>query len=452
MPVGKPFTGLRTVLAMFVMATFMTGTRAAAQTEKVLFSFGMYNNNGAVGSDPYAGVIFDASGNLYGATFSGGSFTYCFSGCGTVFELTPAAGGGWTETVLHSFQVTDGTNPGFNGGLVFDADGNLYGMAQSGGAYGYGNVFELTPGADGGWALIALHDFAYGGTDGAYPSGSLIFDTAGNLYGTTAWGGTGPCTSEDNTVGCGTVFELSPKAGGGWEEKVLHNFGHGADGTFPDAGLVFDGNGNLYGVTHEGGTGSCSLTGNLGCGTVFELTPEGDGRWDEKVLHHFNLTDGGWPVGSLIFDAAGNIYGMTDGGGSGNCQAYTPTGCGTVFELTPADGGWAEKVLHNFNNNGKDGIFPYSGLILDASGNLYGTTTIGGNAAFCGYIGCGTVFELMPKAGGGWAERIVHSFRDTPRDGDSPADSLIFDGAGNLYGTTLDGGAVGGGTVFEIKP
>jgi len=229
----KLSAGLTLVLAMFVVGTLMTATRAAAQTERVLYNFN-FNNNGAGGTDPISNLIFDASGNLYGMTGTGGAY-----GSGTVFELTRSASG-WTETVLHSFQYTDGGYPGRNGGLIFDRAGNLYGLANGGGAYGYGTVFELTPGAGGVWTATVLHDFSYGDTDGSFPSGSLIFDAAGNLYGTTSWGGTGPCLSQFNLVGCGTVFELSPKTGGGWSEKVLHSFGHGTDGTFPVAGLAFD--------------------------------------------------------------------------------------------------------------------------------------------------------------------------------------------------------------------
>jgi uncharacterized repeat protein (TIGR03803 family) len=411
----------------------MTGTRAAAQTENVLYNF-TFNNNGADGIDPVASLIFDASGNLYGTTNQGGTYND-----GTVFELTPQVGGVWTETVLHSFQGTDGAGPGRNGGLIFDAAGNLYGMATGGGAYGYGTVFELTPSAGGGWTATVLHDFAYGGTDGAYPSGGLIFDAAGNLYGTTNWGGTGPCTSEGNLVGCGTVFELSPKAGGVWAERVLHSFGHGTDGTFPVAGLVSDATGNLYGVAYEGGTGPCSRTGNPGCGIVFELTPKAGGGWAEKVLHHFNLTDGGWPVGSLIFDAAGNLYGMTNGGGAHDW--------GTAFELMHrAGGGWAEKILHNFDESGSSGASPYAGLIFDSAGSLYGTTSAYGAGGY------GTAFELKPTAAGGWTEKVLHDFSGSPKNGTSPLDSLIFDAAGNLYGTTSGGGTSGWGTVFEIRP
>jgi uncharacterized repeat protein (TIGR03803 family) len=405
--------GLRAALAIFTATLFVTSTWAAAQ-ERVLHSF---NLNGADGYYPSAGLIFDAAGNLYGTTRVG-TDSY-----GTVFELTPAAGGGWTETVLHNFGYgTDGATP--YAGLIFDAAGNLYGTTQYGGTYGVGTVFELTPAAGGGWTETVLHNFG-NGADGSTPFAGLIFDAAGNLYGTTYQGG---------TYLYGTVFELTPAGGGSWTEKVLHNFGNGTDGAAPYAGLIFDAAGNLYGTTYQGGTYSSS-------GTVFELTPAAGGGWTETVLHNFNYngTDGNYPYAGLIFDAAGNLYGTTYQGGT---YFY-----GTVFELTPtAGGGWTEKVLYSFNNNGADGYYPQAGLILDAAGNLYGTTSYGGTYSY------GTVFELTPTAGGGWTEKVLHNFNYNGTDGNYPYAGLIFDAAGNLYGTTYQGGTYGYGTVFEFTP
>ena len=205
-------------------------------------------------------------------------------------------------------------------------------------------------------------------------------------------------------LGCGTVFEMTPKEGGGWTEKVLHNFGNGTDGAYPEAGLIFDAAGNLYGTTAYGGP--------HGYGTVFEMTPNGSGGWTEKVLHYFgNGSDGLSPYSGLIFDAVGNLYGMTMGGGSSDN--------GTVFELTPSEGGnWTEKVLHNFGGyNGPNGCFPSSGLIFDAAGNLYGTTTQGGDH------GVGIVFEMTPKVGGGWTEKTLHNF-GTAWTGNTPGTAL----------------------------
>jgi uncharacterized repeat protein (TIGR02543 family) len=436
---GKTLSiGLRAVLAIIAATLFVTSTWATAQ-EKVLHNF---NNNGTDGFLAQAGLIFDAAGNLYGTTSSGGTYTY-----GTVFELTPTAGGGWTETVLHSFgNGTDGAYA--YAGLIFDAAGNLYGTTSGGGAYDGGTVFELTPTAGGGWTETVLYSFG-NGTDGNGPSwAGLIFDAAGNLYGTTQGGGV--YTSCNSSNGCGTVFELTPTAGGGWTEQVLHSFnGNGTDGFYPQAGLIFDAAGNLYGTTQFGGNfgGNCYT---FGCGTVFELMPSRGGGWTEKLLYNFTGgTDGAEPYAGLIFDAAGNLYGTAAYGGT---HYYCYTGCGTVFELTPAaGGGWTAQVLHTFGN-GADGQNPTASLIFDAAGNLYSTTTGGGT-----YLD-GTAFELTPTAGGGWTETVLHNFNNNGADGVWPEASLIFDAAGNLYGTTYGGGVytscnnyVGCGTVFELQ-
>jgi uncharacterized repeat protein (TIGR03803 family) len=316
------------------------------------------------------------------------------------------------ESVLHNFNSngTDGAYP--QAGLVIDTVGNLYGTTNNGGTSGFGTVFELTPAADGSWTEKVLHSFG-SGADGANPQAGLIFDAAGNLYGTTYEGGT-------NLYG--TAFELTPAGGGNWTEKVLYNFGAGTDAAYPGGSLIFDAAGNLYGITTFGGP--------AGSGTVFELTPAGGG-WTEHVLHNFNsLANGIFPYGGLTFDATGNLYGTTSTGG-------TSSG-GTVFKLT--SGGTAS-VLHNFGG-GTDGAAPYAGLII-AAGNLYGTTSAGGTYS------SGTLFELTP-AGGGWTETVLHSFGNGS-DGATPYASLIIDVAGNLYGTTLSGGAYGGGTAFRYN-
>jgi uncharacterized repeat protein (TIGR03803 family) len=397
---------------------------SAVWTEKVLHSFG----NGTDGVSPQAGLISDAAGNLYGTTSSGGTYTYY----GTVFELTPTAGGGWTEQVLHSFNNngTDGLYP--SSGLIFDAAGNLYGTTSGGGDYSCngssqcGTVFELSPTEGGGWTETVLHSFG-NGTDGIVPYANLVFDTAGNLYGTTQYGG---------TYGGGTVFELSPTAGGGRTEQVLYSFNcTGPDGCWPEASLIFDAVGNLYGTTSYGGT-------YFPFGTAFELTPAAGGGWTEQVLHSFGSgIDGAYPHARLIFDAVGNLYGTTGGGGL--------WGYGTVFELAPTvGGGWMETVLYSFcwQTNCADGWMPDAGLIFDAAGNLYGTTYYGG-----AYNYSGTVFELTPAAGGGWTERVLYSF-GSGTDGASPQAGLIFDASGNFYGTTYSGGTYNYGTAFELTP
>jgi uncharacterized repeat protein (TIGR03803 family) len=400
------FISLTAILAISAVTIF--ATTAWAATEKVLYSFSELDKDG---STPRSGLTADAVGNLYGTTAVGGTHGY-----GTVFMLTPKTGGGWTEKILYNFLRKFPSAYSPEAGLIIDAAGNLYGTTESGGSFHYGTVFELTPKAGGGWTENVLHSFNNNRTDGANPMAGLIFDAAGNLYGTTELGGT------SNT---GTVFELTPAAGGSWTEKVLHSFNNNGDGTNPTASLIFDASGNLYGTTELGGTSNY--------GTVFELTSTGA----EKILHSFNGADGSIPSANLISDVGGNLYGTTRSGGTSDY--------GTVFELTPAAGGsWTEKVLHHFSARGTDGNQPWSGLILDAAGNLYGTTEGGGTHSH------GTVFELTPKTGGGWTEKVLHSF--VAGDGSYPEAGLIFDAAGKLYSTTISGGTYNLGTVFELAP
>ena len=349
-----------------------------------------------------------------------------------------------TEKVLHNFGSWPRDGKGPQGALIFDSAGNLYGttLGDWDCSQGCGTVFELTPHEGGHWTAKVLHYFRGdigGSSDGACPRGNLIFDSAGNLYGTTAGGG---------VYGEGTVFEMTPRGDGTWIERVLHHFGQGEDGKYPPAGLIFDAAGNLYGMTSGGGV--------YGGGTVFEMTSEGDGTWTERVMHNFGIseTDGTSPSGSLIFDSAGNLYGTT--GAGGYVTDTWPAGCGTVFELTPrGDGTWTERVLHFFGH-GRDGVGPQSGLIFDSAGNLYGTTADGGEYNY--EYGSGTAFELTPRGDGTWTENVLHFFGHG-MDGMFPSGSLVFDAAGNLYGTTKQGGTHDAcvneencGTVFEVTP
>jgi uncharacterized repeat protein (TIGR03803 family) len=379
---------------------------------------------------PVGGLISDSAGNLYGTTVGGGT-----DGFGTVFELSPDGSGGWKEKLLHSFTYRGGTNP--YGSLVFDSAGNLYGTTQNGGSlnacqkHGCGVVFELSPNGTGGWTEKVLHTFQ-DGQDGFNPFAGLTLDSAGNLYGTTYFGGA--------NCRCGTVFELSPKSDGTWTEKVIHSFNdNGTDGYFPYAGVILDSAGNLYGTTVAGLN---AMTG----GTVFRLSPGKDGSWKESVLHSFGSygKHGGQPYGGLIFDSSGNLYGTTLGGG--------PYHSGAVFELTPnGDGIWPVTVLHSFTGSSRystDGSHPHDSLIFDSAGNLYGTTLDGGNFANCGG-GCGVVFELKPNQRGGWNETLLHMFNGTL--GFYPFSGVILDGQGNVYGTTFADG-VSPGTVFEVSP
>jgi len=421
----KTFIALRATFALGTLTLCLAGTPASAQL-KVLGSFN--NTNGA---NPYAGLVSDTAGNLYGTTCCGGAHNY-----GTVFELSPKAGGGWSEKILHSFNDNgkDGYAPG--GNLIFDSDGNLYGTASGGTGLckesnyviGCGMVFELMPQTDGSWKEKVLHNFFNKGEEGMDPSG-LVFDSAGNLYGVTSYSGV--------PDGGGTVYELSPTAGGDWSFAVIYYFATGN----PQGNLVIDSRGNLYGTAGYAGT--------YLYGMAYELSPSVGGTWTEAVLHSFDQnhdgTDGACPCSSLIFDSAGNLYGTTVRGG------IYDTGDGTVFELSPAAGGsWTETILHNFDCH-TDGCAPNASLVFDASGNLHGTTTNGG-AGSCPYgNGCGTVFELSPQTGGAWAETALHSF-GAGAYGAIPFSNLILDSAGNLYGTTSKGGSSQDGTVFEITP
>jgi uncharacterized repeat protein (TIGR03803 family) len=400
----------------------------AASTETVLYSFAGGTTDGMY---PTAALIFDKSGNLYGTTSEGGNSTICgiFGGsCGVVFQLTPASGGGWTETVLYEFTGgADGGTP--YDSLVIDSDGNLYGTTNVGGASNMGTVFELSPGSNGSWTETVLHSFA-GGSDGASPRAGLILKQ-NKLYGTTMLGGTG---TQCGPFGgpCGTVFELT-RSKAGWTEKVLHSFTGGSDGGYPYAGLTLDKVGNLYGTTFQNGTN--------GCGTVFELK-HGKGTWTENTLYEFTGgNDGKASYGGVIFDPEGDLYGATSQGGSG--------GGGTVFELTPGKAGWTLTTLHAFAGS-PDGSYSEAGLVLRGK-NLYGTTYDGGTGSTCGPFGgspCGTVVKLH-HGEKGWTESVLYSFLGGT-DGAMPEDSLIFDKAGTLYGTTFDGGT-GDGVVFQIK-
>ncbi|HEY6764246.1 MAG TPA: choice-of-anchor tandem repeat GloVer-containing protein, partial [Candidatus Sulfotelmatobacter sp.] len=327
------------------------------------------------------------------------------------------------------FTSRDGAVP--LSGLIRDAAGNLYGTAVSGGYLcSCGVVFELSPTSTGGWKETVLHSFT-GGADGYSPFAPLVFDGAGNLYGTTAFGGsrTTACGS-----GCGVVFRLTPTSGGLWKERVLYSFS-GADGAFPYSGATFDALGNLYGETYSGlGAGSR--------GTVFRLSPTSSGPWTETILHGFSGDDVSYPGGGLVFDKAGNLYGTTQGtASSSNC----PPSCGSAFELSPnSDGTWTETILHAFTG-GVDGAAPYAGLVLDGSGNLRGTTIAGGA------YNKGAVFELTPSSGGSWNFNLVYSFTGGLYSGEGPQAGLILDASGNLFGTA-GGGPSGDGVVYEIKP
>jgi uncharacterized repeat protein (TIGR03803 family) len=329
--------------------------------------------------------------------------------------------------VLHRFNGDDGSGP--SGRLTFDAQGNLYGTAQGGGDGGHGVVFELMRRPDGRWKESVLYSFA--GVEngiGEDPTGGVTFDGSGNLYGTALGNG-------------GIIFELTPNPDGSWT-TVAHGF---SEGSQPFGDLIFDAAGNLYGTTSRGGNGPCHSRGlrGLGCGTVYQMTPNPDGSFTENVLYNFTRPDGRYPLAGVILDPAGNVYGTTSEGGDLRCNH--PFGCGVVFKLKPnSDGTWTESVLYRFAG-AADGRQPQADLILDAAGNLYGTTLLGGSAQ----CGCGVIFRLTPNPDGTWTESVLHTFQG--RQAAYP-NGLIFDKAGNLYGTTNSGGPVNGGVVFKMTP
>ena len=403
------------------------------------------------------------------------NLTAPFCTCIVVLVLAASAFAQWKEQVLYSFQGgTDGSAPA--GAVVFDKQGYLYGATSfaaspsCAGVGGCGMVYRLSPAENGDpWTETILHVFqglAFG--DGGGPEGGLVMDAAGNLYGTTAYNGTGQCTLLGSVVGCGVVYEMSPPSqpGGAWTEAVLYSFRGGADGSFPSGDLVFDKAGNLYGATRFGGGKgtNCNFLYGGNCGTIFELSPPkttGD-PWTEKVLHSFGSAglwsvfgDGAEPNGGLILDEEGNLYGTTYFGGyaAGHCNGGVGgTGCGTVFELVRpgAPGGdWTENLLYRFNagNAGvKDGVSPAAGVVFDKTGNLYGTTYDGGTD------GWGIAFELKRPSGSNtpWSEDILCNF--TVTNGAIPSGPVLIDPRdGSLYVTAAGGGTSRGGTLSRLQ-
>ena len=369
------------------------------------------NFNGASGQFPDAGLIAYAAGDLFGMTATGGAYGY-----GAVFELVNNGGAGYTPVTLLSFSSTPGL-PGSDSGVIADAAGNLFGTIPSGGAAGDGAVFELV---NNGGAYTQVTLLSFNGANGALPSAGLIADAAGNLFGTTASGG---------AYGYGTVFEIA-KAGAGYASTPTTLFSFdGANGAGPVSGLIADAAGDLFGTTPSGG--------GYGYGAVFELVNNG-GVYTPVTLLSFDGADGRF-ASSLITDAAGDLFGTTSSGG-----AY---GYGTVFELVNSGGAYTPVTLLSFN--GADGANPGGGLIADAAGDLFGTTGEGGAYNAPGQLGGeGTVFELVNNGGGSYTPVTLLSFDGA--DGAGPVGGLIADAAGDLFGATAGGGVAGDGTAFEI--
>jgi hypothetical protein len=436
---------------------WLLASASAEWKEQVLYSF----QGGTDAATPQGGVVFDKQGNLYGTALGGTEW-------GTVFQLVPPVkkGDPWTESVIFEFQgklSNDGQTP--TGGLIIDADGNLYGVTGYGGTgncvllgitVGCGTAYELSPPKQKGgkWTETILHSFQ-SGKDGYYPWGTLTFDSVGNLYGSTYYGGGyGSCNSPYYQY-CGTVFKLSPPKtkGGKWKEEVLYSFKgvpsgkESGDGADPNGGLVLDSKGNIYGTTYFGGNnqpGTCQGgVGGTGCGIVFRLGPRNQNqKWSEEIIHHFQAgsSDGSNPAAGVTFGKNGTLYGTTY---FGPMNRY-----GIAFRLSKPSGksGKWKEAVYDFTN-GNDGAYPDAGLIVDDTGNVYGTN-IGGDR--------GTVFELKPPGDqkGAWKDTTIYKFAGPP-NGWHPAAVLSKDAAGDLYGTTQWGGGStacqgGCGIVFEL--
>jgi hypothetical protein len=366
-------------LVAFILALALPTFAASTPKGGIIYTF----KGGSDGAYPVAPLVADAKGNLYGTTGAGGAGPNCVGdeGCGTVFELiAPSSPSGqWREAVLYAFT---------------------------------------------------------GGSDGAFPRGGLIFDSAGNLYGTTLWGGdlnnTFCVDGTGLSLGCGVAFELSPPArpGQAWTEAVLHAFElGGTDGAYPDSSLVLDGSGNFFGTAESG-----NLVSNGG--VVFELSPAVGGTWTESILYSFTCgSDGCVPSGPLSFDRYGNLYGTTSQGGENNY--------GAVFQLVPpvGSGQWVENSLLTFD--GSNGANPYGGVLLDPSGDLFGTTMNGGVQKD------GLAFELVPpQSGDVWTEVILRSFIG---GGNAHPFGFVEDASGDLYGTTEGTYADTCGEIFKLS-
>lgn len=393
--------------SLVVQAAFflLSAAGLASAGENVLYTF-----QGGDDCAAYGTLTFDPSGNLYGTALG------AFGSNGEVFELVRGSNG-WSESVLHSFSGNDGIAP--EGGLVRDAAGNLYGTTSRGGTSDRGTVYEVSQ-TSGGWTQTVLYSFT-GGNDGASPEGALALDAAGNLYGAATFGG-----ASNN----GAVFKLTP-ASGGWTLSTLYSFTGGNDGGQPLGGVMLDPAGNVY--------GTASQVNNGDAGVVFKVAPSASG-WTESTLYSFtNGNDGGDPEGPLTRDASGALYGTGNGGGTGNS--------GVVFKLHPGinappslPAAWAENVLYSFSG-GDDGNGANTGVVFDQAGNLYGVSSQGGSGGF------GVVYKLTPGSPG-WSQSVLYAFTGGA-DGGFPESTVVLDSTGNIYGTTVAGGQRCG-VVYQI--
>jgi uncharacterized repeat protein (TIGR03803 family) len=425
------FVSVRRIVNALPAVLLLLNLAWAAPKEVALYDFTHSSNDG---SQPVGGLVADSSGNLYGTTGTGGSYTDCSpfgQTCGVVFELTPN-GDTWTETILYTFTGgSDGGEP--LAGLAIDDQGNLYGTTAVGGTSGNGTVFMLSS-ASRSWTESVLYSFR-GHADGAYPQAAPTLHN-GSIYGTTYAGGGNSCLGASQ--GCGTIYQLV-HGSNGWTENVLYRFTNGADGAFPYASLLIDPAGNLYGATTQGGylSGDCAP---YGCGNVFQLKHQSSG-WTLNSLHAFTYdTDGSAPIGGLFAGPNNTVYGTTSSGGAGFS--------GTVFQLAYAKGAWTFTLLYTFT--GPDGASP-EGTLVGQGKSLFGTTYGGGTGSGCFFgSACGTVFSLKSTPSG-WKETVLHSFTNNGTDGTSPEAGVIL-GHNALYGTTYAGGSADEGTVFAVVP
>ena len=386
------------ICALLFLATVSQPSQS--QTYSVIHTF---TGKGSDGATPYAGPILDRAGDLYGTTYTGGTY-----GAGSVYKLS-LSGSSWTYEPLYSFQgVTDGSGPAF-GSLALGADSVLFGTTEGGQYFGLDFAVCACPGRE-----IVVHRFGLG-TDGAQPIGGVVLDAAGNFYGTTSLGG---------AFGNGTVYE-EKRSGTKWTESVIYSFTGGSDPINPAATVTVDGQGNLY--------GTASLGGAYSNGAVYKLTRSASG-WTETVLYSFqNQSDGANPVGGVILDRAGNLYGSTFDGGI--------NGGGTIYQLSPSSAGWTFTTLYSFV-----GIYggPYNKLTLDSKGDLYGITNADGAN------GLGSVFRLSRSANG-WTLTDLYDFVGGD-SGRTPYGAVAVDHDGNIFGTASIGGSENQGVIFEITP
>jgi uncharacterized repeat protein (TIGR03803 family) len=466
---GTQFGGLLTTCENGCGTLFELSPSSGSYTYKTLYSF----TDAFDGSSPNQPPTLDTHGDLFVPTNS--TFAANFGGqfLNIEFELSPGTEGSWHGSVVHDFpSSTDGYNPVSS--LIRDSAGNLYGTTPGGGLYGWGAVFELTPSGPNSPEKV-IYSFR-GTTDGAMPRAGLAFDSAGNLYGTAQFGGSSNCLA-----GCGTIFRLSPSTDGSWKFSVLHTFLNGKDGSQPTAGVTLDASGNVYGTAQNGTISSCFGPGK-GCGTVFKLTPNPGGGWIFDLIYAFSgsIQNGGIPAnGSLVMDSSGNLYGATRSGGA--------SARGNIYKLSPQSSGpWKQTVLYNISEqeSGSQGT-----LAFDSSGNLYGVTNNGGSYNYgsvfelcqCGGLWTKTTiysfnggttggnadggvifdstgnlyavndaiaFELSPVAGS-WQETTLHSFNFLTS---SPYISLVRDPSGNLYGVIQANNGQISNVVYELTP